>query len=82
MAVVFGIQANAAEVNPKIKKMASKIVANFDKLDADGDGSLTEEEIKSKLPEKKAKQLKQVLSKVDSNGDGKISKEELQKAAK
>lgn len=75
------LQGNAADKDAKIKKMASKIIANFGKLDTNSDGELSEEELKSNIPENKAKALKQVLNKVDANGDGKVTKEELQKAA-
>ena len=82
LVIAFICQANAADSDPKVKKMVSKIVKNFGKLDADGDGSLSEEELKRNIPENKIDALKEIFSKIDDDSDGKVSKEELQKAAK
>jgi len=50
---------------------SGRAVKRFDRMDADGDGSISWEEI----PIRDGK----VFSRIDSNGDGYISKEELSK---
>ena len=82
MSLALVSEVSAADKNDKMKKMVSKIVANFSTLDTNGDNKITEEEVKNNVPAKKAKALKQIFSKIDTDGDGNITKEELEKAAK
>ena len=79
LSVFFVTQVNAAESTAKEKKMIAKIISNFAKLDADGDGALSEKEIKSRIPQNKFQAIDEILSKLDSNADGKVTKDELEK---
>ena len=79
LSVFFATQVHAVENNAKAKKMVAKIISNFAKLDTDGDGALSEKEIKSRIPQNKFKAIDEILSKIDSNDDGKVTKEELEK---
>lgn len=57
---------------------AQRLVKNFDKIDTNGDGQLTKEEIKSKAKKhgKKAQQRRKDMKALDSDGNGAISYDE------
>ena len=66
-----------AEDKPKKKPDPAKI---FAKKDANGDGSLTLEELKSGMKGKALENAEKRFEKMDKDGDGKVSLEEFEAA--
>ena len=66
-----------AEEKPKKKPDPAKI---FAKKDANGDGSLTLEELKSGMKGKALENAEKRFEKMDKDGDGKVSLEEFEAA--
>ena len=59
------------------KKHHKEVDALFTKLDADGSGSITREELQAALPNVDTSALKGLLTEVDKNGDGVFTHDEV-----
>jgi Ca2+-binding EF-hand superfamily protein len=66
-----------AEEKPKKKPDPAKI---FAKKDANGDGSITLEEMKSGMKGKQLENVEKRFEKIDKDGNGKVSLEEFEAA--
>ncbi|MCH2209398.1 MAG: EF-hand domain-containing protein [Lentisphaerales bacterium] len=82
IAMVIGLSLiSTATANPKAEKMIGKIIQGFEKVDTNGDGALSMEEL-SAVGGENFKKFEKELKKLDKNDDGKLSKDELKAIGK
>lgn len=72
------ISAMDTNKDKKISKEEAKgrLARKFDKFDLDGDGFITETELKTAIAQKAAANQGKLIDKLDKDGDKKISKDE------